>query len=425
MRSEPTHGASQIGIPSMTGRSAVVFCMPEQGHFKRLLPLISGLAGAGLTTHVFTDLRYREAVERAGGRFADVFAGRPLEAADAKSLPVPCRYVSFAAHYAESVLSEVAALRPALVVHDTFAVIGVVVATHLKLPRVAVCSGHNAAPGPTLEALRRDPRANVSDECWRAVALLRERHGMPDASPYSYATGLSSDLNVYCEPPEFLRPDEREAFEPIAFFGSLAAGAPGEEATAESLFGEDSGHKLRVYASFGTVVWRYYEAAVLAALEAVADAVASLDSAVAIVSLGGRGTPEHAALLTRRSVRVEPYVEQLRVLREASVFVTHHGLNSTHEAIYQRTPMISYPFFGDQPGLAKRCQELGLAIPLADAPRAPVSPEAVRSAFARIASQRTAIQARFETARGWELAAIRARGAVIQRIAALMDSGIR
>ena len=133
----------------MTGRSAVVFCMPEQGHFKRLLPLISGLAGAGIATHVFTDLRYREAVERAGGRFVDVFAGRPLEAADAKSLPVPCRYVSFAAHYADSVLREVAALRPALVVHDTFAVIGVVVANQLKLPRVAVCSGHNAAPGPT------------------------------------------------------------------------------------------------------------------------------------------------------------------------------------------------------------------------------------------------------------------------------------
>jgi MGT family glycosyltransferase len=409
----------------MTGRAAAVFCMPEQGHFKRLLPLISGLAGAGVATHVFTDLRYREPVERAGGRFVDVFAGRPLEAADAKSLPVPCRYVSFAAHYADSVLREVAALRPALVVHDTFAVIGVVVANRLKLPRVAVCSGHNAAPGPTLEALRRDPRASVADECWRAVALLRERHGMPDASPFSYAACLSRELNVYCEPPEFLREDERAAFEPIAFFGSLAAEAPVAEVASESLFGGGSAHALRVYASFGTVVWRYYEAAVLAALEAVADAVASRGDAVALVSLGGRGTPEHAARLARRNVRVEPYVEQWRVLREASVFVTHHGLNSTHEAIFQRTPMLSYPFFGDQPGLAKRCQELGLAIPLADEPRAPITPEAVRAAFARVASERTAMQARFETARGWELAAIRGRGAVIERIVALMDSAIR
>ena len=142
----------------MTRKSAAVFCMPEQGHFKRLLPLIAGLSGAGIETHVFTDLRYRAAVERAGGRFSDVFAGRPLEAADATSLPVPCRYVSFAAHHADSMLRELAPLRPDLVVHDTFAVIGVVAANALALPRVAVCSGHNAAPLPTVEALRRDGR---------------------------------------------------------------------------------------------------------------------------------------------------------------------------------------------------------------------------------------------------------------------------
>ncbi len=369
----------------MTRKSAAVFCMPEQGHFKRLLPLIAGLSGAGIETHVFTDLRYRAAVERAGGRFSDVFAGRPLEAADATSLPVPCRYVSFAAHHADSMLRELAPLRPDLVVHDTFAVIGVVAANALALPRVAVCSGHNAAPLPTVEALRRDPRAQIADECWRAVALLRERYRMPDATPFAYAACLSSDLNVYCEPPEFLRPDERKPFEPIAFFGSLSEEETGAETQLGSAFGDAAALPLRVYASFGTVVWRYFEADVLAALGAVADAVAEQGDAVALVSLGGRGTPEHAAQLARSNVRVEGYVEQWRALRDASVFVTHHGLNSTHEAIFQRTPMLSYPFFGDQPALAKRCQELGIALPLADAPRAPLGSTAVRSALQRVA----------------------------------------
>jgi hypothetical protein len=35
------------------------------------------------------------------------------------------------------------------------------------------------------------------------------------------------------------------------------------------------------------------------------------------------------------------------------------------------------------------------------------------------------MQARFETARGWELAAIRARGAVVERIIGLMHPGTR
>lgn len=405
----------------MTSRSAAVFCMPEQGHFQRLLPLVSGLAGAGVATHVFTDARFRNAVERAGGHFLDIFAGRPLDAADAASRPVPCRYVSFAGHHADSLLREVSALRPGLVVHDTFAVSGVVVATQLELPRVAVCSGHNAAPGPTVEALRRDPRVSIDDACWRAVALLRERYGLPDASPFSYADCLSPDLNVYCEPPEFLRPEERAAFEPIAFFGSLSAEQTRATAAGASLFGADAARKLRVYASFGTVVWRYFEAEVLAALEAVCEAVAATDDAAALVSLGGRGTPAHAARLARPGVRVEAYVDQWRALRDATLFVTHHGLNSTHEAIFQDAPMLSYPFFGDQPALARRCQEFGLALPLAAAPRAPLTASDVRGALARFADERQAMLRRLAEARTWELAAMQARGAVIERIVGLLD----
>jgi len=407
----------------MTARTAAVFCMPEQGHFQRLLPLVSGLSGAGVTAHVFTDVRYHDAVERAGGRFRDLFAGRPLDAADAASRPVPCRYVSFAGHHADSLLREVAALRPGLVVHDTFAVAGAVVATQLKLPRVAVCSGHNAAPGPTVEALRRDPRVSIDDACWRAVALLRERYGLPNASPFTYADCLSPDLNVYCEPPEFLRPEERAAFEPIAFFGSLSSAQTQAAAAGDSLFGADAARKLRVYASFGTVVWRYFEAEVLAALEAVCEAVATTDDAAALVSLGGRGTREHAARLARRGVHVEAYVDQWRALRDATLFVTHHGLNSTHEAIFQGAPMLSYPFFGDQPALAQRCQDFGLALPLAGATRAPLTADGVRRALARCADEREAMRRRLAEARDWELAAMRGRGAVIERIVGLLERG--
>jgi MGT family glycosyltransferase len=404
----------------MTTASAVVFSMPERGHFNRLLPLISGLADTGMPTHVWTDVRFREEVARAGGRFVDLFAGRPIESADATSTPVSCRYVSFAGRYADDVAREVAALRPAIVVHDTFAVIGAAVANHLVVPRVNVCAGHNRAPIPSVETLRRDPRVSVSEECWRGVRALRERHGMPDASPFSYVTALSPDLNVYCEPPEFLRPEEREPFEPIAFFGSLSIKDPGGETSSSALFGADSVGRLRIYASFGTVVWRYYEAEALRALEALGEAVSDMEGAVALVSLGGGGPTKHMARLARRNVRVERYVDQWNVLRAASVYLTHQGLNSTHEAIFQETPMISYPFFADQPSLATRCQELGLAVPLVGVLRGPVGPGAVRSALGRVTAEREAMRARLAEARRWELETIRGRGAVIERIVGLM-----
>jgi hypothetical protein len=88
------------------------------------------------------------------------------------------------------------------------------------------------------------------------------------------------------------------------------------------------------------------------------------------------------------------------VLGEASLFLTHHGLNSTHEAIFQRVPMLSYPFFGDQPGARARTQELGLAVPLVDdspdlPPRSLVSPADVLAALARAAAERSAILERW------------------------------
>ena len=149
--------------------------------------------------------------------------------------------------------------------------------------------------------------------------------------------------------------------------------------------------------------------------------VAVLDDTTALISLGGSDRSGHTARLARPNVRVEPYVDQRRALRDATLFITHHGLNSTHEAVLQRVPMLSYPFFGDQPAMATRCQELGLALPLAAAPRAAITIDTVIAAMACAVDERARFAARLDEARDWELATIRARPAVIARILELMD----
>lgn len=394
-------------------RTAVVFCMPLRGHFQRLRPLIAGLVEAGVTTHVFTDRGFAAEVAQAGGTFVDLFAGRPLDAADASSMPIPCRYVSFAGVFADAVLADVARLRPQLVVHDTFAVIAWAIANRLAVPRVNVCAAHNTAPAPTVARLQRDPRVALAPACRTAAQVLRERWGIADAGPFSYVTGVSPDLNVYCEPPQFLRAEERAPFEPLAFFGSLAAAdlaaAPVRPAVP------------RLYASFGTVIWTYYAGEALAALTAIADAVAARPDLSALISLGGWDRAPLAARLTRANVGVEGYVDQRQVLRASNAFITHHGLNSTHEAVANQVPMLSYPIFGDQPRMARRCQELGLALPLADAPRAPLTAARIHEALDALAAHRPRLDARLAAARAWEQAVVRARPAVIERVVALMQ----
>lgn len=56
-------------------------------------------------------------------------------------------------------------------------------------------------------------------------------------------------------------------------------------------------------------------------------------------------------------------VPQLEILKRASLFITHAGMNSTNEAIHYGVPMISIPIDIDQPMVAQRvCDQLELGI---------------------------------------------------------------
>jgi UDP:flavonoid glycosyltransferase YjiC (YdhE family) len=412
----------------MSRPSAAFFAMPEDGHFGRLRPLISGLVGEGIAAYVFTDRRFEAHVERAGGTFVDLFGRYPLERADAHSIPRSCRYVSFAGHYAEEIVRDLEELGPSLVVYDTFAVIGRVVGASLGVPYVNVLAGHNRDPARAAALIRAEyPRVEISPSCLRAVERLRERYGLHDASPFAFEWGPSPFLNVYGEPPAYLTEAVRRAVEPVAFYSSLP---PKEEieatgrTTGRSYFGDTT--ELKVYVSFGTVVWRYWAAEALAAMESISQALASMDDVHALFSLGGADiAAESVRALSRPNVSIASSVDQWRVLQEADVFVTHNGMSSTHEAIFHRVPMISYPFFADQPGLAEKCRSLGLAIPLTDAPRGRVTPHDALAAFAEIARSRDSFLARLDEAREWELEAIENRDAVHRRIAELVSRAAR
>jgi UDP-N-acetylglucosamine:LPS N-acetylglucosamine transferase len=70
--------------------------------------------------------------------------------------------------------------------------------------------------------------------------------------------------------------------------------------------------------------------------------------------------------LSRECVKILPYADQINELRSHDLFVTHNGLNSTHEAVMLQVPMMSCPFVGDQPDLARLCVDFGISHRIAD-----------------------------------------------------------
>ena len=413
----------------MAGPVIAAFSMPDRGHFQRLRPVVAGLRRAGARVFVFTHAQFARDVFDDGGEFVDIEAG--LEGVDVDrpgddSWPRPVRYMTFAATWADDVVQALQAHGVSLVVYDTFATIGSVAAQMLGVPRVNVCAGHAVVPERFLEVLRAHPRVHVSDVCRRAIDALDARVPGTGLTPFAYATALSPHLNIYCEPGQFLSSEDCRVFEPVSFFGSLAAEqveACNPDVRRESAarwFGALSDRPLKLLVSFGTNIWISRTAEALGALGAIAEWASMRSDVAVLIALGGsRLAGDERGALTRANVQVRDYVDQWDVLAGADAFVTHHGLNSTHEAIAREVPMLSYPFVWDQPGLAARCQQLGLAVRMTERPMDPLDAGRLEAAFAALDARHEAIRAALSDARAWEREVISQRPAVVERLLSL------
>ena len=60
-------------------------------------------------------------------------------------------------------------------------------------------------------------------------------------------------------------------------------------------------------------------------------------------------------------------VDQMAVLADCDVFLTHCGMNSVSEALYCGVPLVLWPQTAEQRGVANRTAELGAGYMLADA----------------------------------------------------------
>lgn len=61
---------------------------------------------------------------------------------------------------------------------------------------------------------------------------------------------------------------------------------------------------------------------------------------------------------------VKNYVPQTKLLTYTKLFITHGGMNSTHEGLYNGIPLIVIPQSADQPVIAKQVENLGAGVKL-------------------------------------------------------------
>jgi MGT family glycosyltransferase len=258
-----------------------------------------------------------------------------------------------------ALIEQARALTPDVIAFDFMAPAGRIIAEHLKVPAVRLCSTYATNEHFSLSKVAKERGATFDLSILEPVRALGEElvaryHVKPIVFP-----GIFNDpaeLNVVFMSRAFQ--PAGDTFDPsFVFVGpSLNDQPESSDFPLDEL--ERRGAPILLI-SLGTVLTSSYwpEFSGLC-FEAFGGAPWTV-----VLSAGENADP---ALVARAPANfiVRPRVPQLSVLKRARAFVTHGGMNSTQEALFFGVPLVVIPQLVEQAATAARVAELGLGVAL-------------------------------------------------------------
>lgn len=343
------------------------------GRVNPTLPIVAELVRRGHTVSYHTSPAFGPEVERAGATVRFYAGGE-------QALPDPPTPVALLAGLAQTavqvlpgVLAELRAVQPDLVVHDSACLWGAIAARELGVPAASsftTFAFNRYAPSPTgpSRSLLRAAAANPLHvkRYVRARWALRRRFDAGGV-PLVDLGNIRQALNLVYTSTTF-QPGADEFDDSFRFVGpSIGARPPDPSFPVDRL-------RARVaYLSLGTVFTADPQL-----LRTIATALAPLADTVVVAT--GQTDPSALGPLPAHVV-VRRSVPQPEVLAQASLFVTHGGMNGVNEAMYAGVPMLLVPQGADQPLVAGRVVELGAGLTIRNED---ITEDAVRTLAGRL-----------------------------------------
>lgn len=339
----------------------VFFSIPAYGHTNPTLGLVRELTARGHQVRYYSYEKFRSRIEAAEANFiscdgCDAQLGlSPEDGARIALDPAFSIHVLVETTLAldAMVCREMETERPDCIVADSMAAWGKAAALKLKIPFVS---------STTIFAFNRESAKIMKQSLRQALKLLRslpginrdirrlQRVGYPIKNFLQLISNDRDTETIVYTSPEF-QPCAESFSEKYAFVGPLVI-------PPETSF-RKKGKKL-IYVSMGTVnndMLEFYSNCIRAFGNTELELLISAGE-LADISLLGR-LPEN--------VRVERWVEQTAVLKEADVFISHCGMNSASESLYFGAPVLCYPQTAEQRAVATRISQLGAGIVLPSA----------------------------------------------------------
>lgn len=332
------------------------FCIPAWGHTNPTVEVVRQLTAMGHLVRYYSFEPFREKLESAGAEVVccdEALPPRPKNldkkvGRDFAALVEMVTETTFTLE--EKVCRELGEFRPNVIVSDSVCFWGKLFAKKLGIPYV--CSTTTFAFNQQSAALMKPKTGELLRSLFgvprigRKMVLLR-RHGYPvDKVTDLLQNDNETNTIVYTS----------RAFQPMAetFSEHYAFVGPSLPEREERITKRS---RPLVYISLGTVIHdrkRFCKHCVASLAEMDADAILSVGTADNLEALGPLPSNIHA----------EARVDQLAVLQQADVFLTHCGMNSASEAIWYGVPTVLDPQQSEEAAVAARIEELGMGLRL-------------------------------------------------------------
>lgn len=336
----------------------VFFCIPAWGHTNPTLGVVRELVSRKHQVWYYSYEPWRSEIEAAGATFVscDKYdtqqALSPGEAAKiGKDVAFSVRVLVDTTLALDAVVCrDMEKLKPDCIVADSMAVWGKAVAMKLGIPFVSstttfAFNRHSAKimkqnPKELLSMLFSMPKIN------REIKRLQE-HGYPIKSILDIIQNDDNTHTIVYTSPEF-QPCSETFSDRYTFVGPSIR-------PVKSRIQKES--EILVYISMGTVnndMLPLYKNCIAALADTGYQVILSAGTSIDIKKL--EPLPEH--------ISVFPQVDQIAVLEQADVFISHCGMNSVNESLYFKVPLIMLPQTSEQSGVAERVSQMGAGIRL-------------------------------------------------------------
>jgi MGT family glycosyltransferase len=349
----------------MTPLRVAYFSLPISGHVNPALPVLRTLLGRGAEVVAYSSDSVAPRITATGVQL------RPyppqLDPAVAQPSDNFIEVAALLARITEQTmlgfaLTELRSEPPDVVVSDSMAPWGRLAAQLLGLPSVTLTSsfvvhaGLGGSPRPAFDVLRR---AGDAATALRTIAgvrrRLRARRGVDVGGPIRLLSNRGDATIAFTS--RQLQPGAARLDASVHFVGApLSADDIGrrDEGPPNRLIAEldARGSAELIYVALGTL---YNDRPDF--LRACIAALAGPGRTLLLAT--GRSVHADALGTLPAGVLTRPFVPQLEVLSRASLFVSHGGMNSVSESLWNGVPLLLFPQAADQPVVADRIQRLG------------------------------------------------------------------